>query len=55
MNKGVKILITIAAVILMWAIVIAVVWVLHERSIACDGPAPRGEQLEEHWDTETKD
>ena len=49
MNKGVKILITIVAVILMWAMVIGVVWVLHERSIACDGPAPRGEKLEEQY------
>lgn len=55
MNKWMKLLIAILIAILMWAIVIAVVWVLHERSIACDGPAPRGEQFEEHWDTETKD
>ena len=56
MNKGVKILITIAAVILMWAMVIGVVLLLYEKRSTCkDGPPPRGEQFEEHWNTETKD
>ena len=56
MNKGVKILITIAAVILMWAMVIGVVLFLDEKRSTCkDGPPPRGEQLEEHWNTDTKD
>ena len=41
MNKGVKILITIAAVILMWAMVIGVVLFLDEKRSTCkDGPPP---------------